>query len=152
MYGDLMARPKKYDDTAEQRFWSRVRKTDGCWTWEGPVGSHGYGMFYYLNSCTVSHRWSYEALVGPIPEGHQLDHLCRNTVCCRPGHLEPVLPGENLRRATPYRASRNRSRCKNGHELVEGSFTIRIQDGNEAFRCKICDAEKSRRYKERKKA
>lgn len=91
-----------YDD--EKRFWSKVEKTDTCWIWTGTrvSGRNGnrYGVFAVMEreSPLMAHRWIYERLVGPIPSGLQLDHLCRNGLCVRPDHLEPVTQAENLRR------------------------------------------------------
>lgn len=72
---------------------------DGCWLWPGCT-SDGYGRGYASNKgrkVTV-HRFAYELLVGPIPDGLHIDHLCRNPRCFNPAHLEPVTPKENNRR------------------------------------------------------
>jgi hypothetical protein len=72
-----------------------------CWTWTGAVQSRGYGSCGYQRRIWSTHRLSYELLVGPIPSGLTIDHLCRNKRCCNPAHLEPVTNLENIRR---YRA------------------------------------------------
>lgn len=84
--------------TAE-RFWRFVRKTDSCWLWTGCT-SRAYGMFQISRSIprVYSHRFAYELLVGPIPEGLELDHLCNNPLCVNPAHLQPVTHAENCRR------------------------------------------------------
>jgi hypothetical protein len=79
-----------------------VRKIDAsgeCWTWVGAVTSRGYGSFGYEGRIWSTHRLAYELLVGAIPAGLTIDHLCRNKLCCNPAHLEPVTLAENLRRA-----------------------------------------------------
>ncbi len=99
-------RPKK---PAHERFWVRVdkegplpptfRNRGRCWTWTGGLINTGYGMFHPTKgSGVLTHRYAYEALVGPIPEGLCIDHLCRNRRCCNPAHLEPVTMRENTRR------------------------------------------------------
>src|SRR5450755_3951408 len=76
--------------TAEERFWARVDKqTDGCWVWTGALRT-GYGTLSVSGKNVPAHRFSYELLVGIIPDGLQIDHLCRNRACVNPEHLEPV--------------------------------------------------------------
>lgn len=84
------------DVEAWDRFWPRV-DVGLCWVW---LGSHdrGYGHFGVDGGYVRAHRWAWEALVGPIPPGLVLDHLCRNPSCVNPDHLEPVTRAENTRR------------------------------------------------------
>lgn len=80
------------------RFWLRVHKTDDCWLWTSTL-RRGYGRFWIAPGRFVpAHRFAYELLVGPIPEGLELDHLCRNPACVNPAHLDPVTHRENVRR------------------------------------------------------
>lgn len=76
------------------KFWGYVLPTGFCWEWTGQKDS-GYGRY----SGRPAHRVTYEVLVGPIPDGLTLDHLCRNKGCVNPDHLEPVTSSENTRRA-----------------------------------------------------
>ncbi len=69
----------------------------GCWHWTGAKTDKGYGRFY-LNGNKHAHRISYELLIGPIPNGLVIDHLCRNPSCVNPAHLEPVTHVENVKR------------------------------------------------------
>jgi hypothetical protein len=89
----------------ESRFLSKVLKhPDGCWEWTaGRSGGPGYGAFSLGQRKVGAHRWSYENFVGPIPEGLELDHLCRNPGCVNPDHLEPVTRSENIRRTWEHR-------------------------------------------------
>lgn len=90
--------------------WTKIEisETD-CWEWQGAL-TNGYGHLYLKNfGNNYAHRLVYEHLIGPIPDGLQLDHLCRNTCCCNPEHLEPVTQKENLRRGTLSRKGRNYS-------------------------------------------
>lgn len=95
--------------TTEERFWSKVDK-DGplpkwapflgpCWLWTAGLFPEDYGCFKLDGKSRLTHRLSYEWLVGPIPDGLELDHLCRVRPCCNPDHLEPVTSAENIYRA-----------------------------------------------------
>src|SRR5690242_20419729 len=80
---------------------------NGCWTWTGSHCSGGYGQTMYLQKIYRVHRFVYEHLVEPIPEGFFLDHLCLNRGCCNPDHLEPVTPAENALRTSETRMAKN---------------------------------------------
>jgi hypothetical protein len=85
--------------TVTDRFWRKVTKTDTCWTWIAARNSKGYGVVSVAGHLYLSHRVAYTWLVGPIPQGLTIDHLCRNKLCVRPDHLEPVTIRENISRA-----------------------------------------------------
>ena len=81
------------------RFWSKVDKTDACWSWTGSKNDDGYGRFRGSNRSLMSaHRWAWLDSGGEIPPDHELDHLCRNRACVRPSHLEIVTHKENVHR------------------------------------------------------
>jgi hypothetical protein len=82
----------------EARYLSRIDKTETCWIWRTPTKPHEYPVMRIAKRAVCVHRWAYEHFVGPIPEGYQVDHLCRNIRCVNPAHLEPVTQIENLRR------------------------------------------------------
>lgn len=107
-------------------FFARVEKTsgiDGCWVWRGAKNSDGYPSTPFGGD--VAHRVAYEWLVGPIPDGLELDHLCRNRACVNPHHLEPVSRSENMRRARrPDAEWKPREYCKKGHWLNESNLRI----------------------------
>ncbi len=105
-------------DEVESKFWSRVIKTKSCWKWIGSV-SNGYGYFCVNRKAFKAHRLAYLYKKGPIKKGLILDHLCRNTVCVNPAHLEPVTIGENTKRGDTFIA-RNmaKTHCSKGHALT----------------------------------
>ena len=72
---------------------------DSCWIWTGRVDGRGYGKLRTDYVEGIAHRLVYEAMVGPIPEGLDLDHLCRIKLCVNPAHLEPVTRKVNTQRA-----------------------------------------------------
>lgn len=83
------------------RFWTKVHlpSDDGCWVWTASQNGTGYGALTIAGARKLAHRLAYAHLVGPIPDGLDLDHLCRNRMCVNPAHLEPVTRRENLRRS-----------------------------------------------------
>ena len=125
--------------SAEERFWKKVRKSDGCWEWLAAKNSDGYGQFKVDGRQMLAHRWAYEQLVGPIPPELVCDHLCRNPGCVNPAHIELVTNKENILRGNAPSAQRARQiTCKNGHPLVTGPR----QRG-----CPRCHAEQMRTWK-----
>jgi len=75
----------------------------GCWLWRGSKHPDGYGMFNIIDKPMLAHRISYEYWMGKIPDGLQIDHLCRNRSCCNPNHLEVITPKENINRGLPVK-------------------------------------------------
>lgn len=96
-YGSPTGQPVRASDA--DRFWARVREADnGCWLWTGPTQVGGYGKFHGNGRTVVAHRWAYEHMVGDIPDGLHLDHLCFTPACVNPYHLDPVTPTVNNQR------------------------------------------------------
>ena len=97
---------------APARFASKVRlRLSGCVDWVGLLDTNGYGTFWNGTRTVKAHRWAWEALNGPVPEGLVLDHLCRRRCCVNPAHLEPVTQAVNTRRGW----AANKVACKHGH-------------------------------------
>lgn len=108
--------------TVAERFWPRIDKTSTCWLWTGAKQSAGYGHLYVEGRTHLAHRLAYETLVGPVPDGLVLDHLCRVHHCVNPAHLEPVTLAENFRRGVGLEraaaAKLAKTHCKHGHEYT----------------------------------
>lgn len=89
---------------AADRFWEKVDKTGACWLWTGGLDKDGYGYFNLPHNRKVrAHRWAYEAAIGQIPKGLEVDHLCRIHACVNPDHLEAVTGRENRLRGDTKR-------------------------------------------------
>jgi len=101
----------------EERFWSKVRKTKGCWEWTGHVRPDGYATFNGPGGkTTYVHVFAYELEAGPIPKGLTLDHLCRTRRCVRRDHLEAVTNRVNVLRGNGIAAQNARkTHCSQGH-------------------------------------
>lgn len=125
----------------------------GCWTWTGSLGSHGYGQLAVNGKPKLAHRVAYEQLVGPVPDGLELDHLCRNTACVNPKHLEPVTHAENIRRSDVALGIRSAAtHCANGHGFTPENTVPRKRNGSVHRVCRTCKSESRRRRSRLKKA
>ena len=139
--------------TVEERFWVKVEKTDYCWDWTGSRASQGYGQAYIAppNVKVQAHRFAYEQLVGPIPKGLTIDHLCRNRMCVNPAHLEPVTCRENVLRGVGLTAANARkTECIRGHPLFGSNLYVRL-DGS-GRNCRACNKQRGRAHYARYKA
>lgn len=111
-----------------------------CWVWLGHKTAAGYGCFIYREGRRLmAHRAAYEEWVGPVPEGKEIDHLCRNTSCCNPLHLEAVDRRTNLLRGNGW-AGRNarKTHCPRGHEYTDENTSVR----NGQRHCRACHRER----------
>lgn len=118
------------------RFWPKVRRTRTCWVWTGATRG-GYGSFEVggrKRPCNyiLAHRFAFQLANGEIPQGLELDHLCRNQLCVRPSHLEVVTHRENMLRGRGFAAQNaKKTKCPQGHE-----YSPRDGGGRECRECK----------------
>ena len=132
----------------EERFWAKVDRSSPttCWVWKGAVDRDGYGQFgdgtgRAHQKMKKAHRFAYESLVGPIPVGLVIDHLCRNTSCVNPAHLEPVTVGDNIRRGETGQnlivMQLAKTHCPQGHEYTPENTYSRPSRRRERS-CRTC--------------
>jgi hypothetical protein len=134
---------RRLEPKDESRLWSKMDKEapGGCWQWLGCLKNGGYGAFSLHYKTYGAHRFVYEFLVGPIPDGLQLDHLCRNRGCVNPAHLEPVTQQDNmLRGAAPAAQLAKQTHCKRGHPWTEENTQLYTSPKRNLpyRRCRIC--------------
>ena len=159
------SRPRHRTPEAE-RFWPKVDK-DGpvparrpdlgpCWVWANAyLNESGYGQFGLTGrKLILAHKWAWEQENDPVPDGLELDHLCRNRACVRPSHLEAVPHAVNTQRGlngdlkpeTPLREV-----CANGHPMTPGNRYLRKDGTGKKIGCRQCSRDACRRYAERKR-
>lgn len=138
-----------------ERFFEKVEIGD-CWLWTASLHRGGYGQVGPSWGLTrYAHRWLWLTLVGPLPDGLELDHLCKVRRCVNPDHLEPVTHAENLRRAraaitASRRMAPKRTHCTEGHALTPDNTLHYPERGNERI-CRICHAVRAKSWRERRR-
>jgi len=131
-----------------ENFWAKVDKSGDCWLWTAAKTRDGYGKFNVGRKQVLAHRATYTMLVGEIPDGLEMDHLCRTRHCVNPTHLEAVTTTQNNLRIPRELAADGRflppwvhsgkdvtGYCRNGHEYTE-SNTYTYKDGRTD--CRTC--------------
>jgi HNH endonuclease len=136
-------------DTA--RFWALVDRggPEDCWPWLGTPNRYGYGRFT-LNERgarrqIAAHRVAYTLLVGEVPHGLTLDHLCRHTMCVNPAHMEPVTNSENMRRSNASRLAARGGLCMAGLHPMADAYV----SPNGVRSCRECRIRNSAEWKRR---
>ncbi len=148
MGGRPLDRPHR-NAPLEERLPFLIDKSGDCWTWKLTPRADGYGRTHWRGRSRQAHCAVYEMLVGPIPEGRELDHLCRNRICVNPAHLEPVTHRVNcLRGESPAAHNARKTHCKRGHSFNEAN-TYFARDGSR--HCRICHRDLERRLRSERK-
>lgn len=133
--------------TLAERLWSKVEIRDGCWIWTGATDER-YGSIWDGTRLVKAHRVAYELVVGPIPAGFEVDHLCSRTRCVRPAHLEAVTGLTNLKREHRRRAAllsssygTHTDHCHKGHAKTPEN--VRVSRGYHL--CRTCERDRRAR-------
>ena len=142
---------------AERRFIAKVVITDSCWLWTGGKTTLGYGVMGVGSKSggdyrhVMAYRFGYEAMIGPIPKGLELDHLCRNPSCVNPAHLEPVTHRENMLRGLNNLAAKRavQTHCVHGHPFDEANTKVTARGSR---KCRTCHRTAERVRQRRKRA
>ena len=160
MQAQSTASPLFGDDRLPPRFWAKVQlgpvpahrpDLGPCWEWTASHNQRGYGQFASgsrkddTRQLVLAHRHAYLSLIGPIPEGLEPDHLCRNHACTNPLHVELISHRLNvLRGVSPSAQAAQKTHCPQGHPYSGANLCIRV-DGRR--QCRSCRRERDRRYR-----
>lgn len=132
------------------RFWSKVVQDSitGCWIWVGCLNGAGYGQIGVDSKVVLAHRWSFEYFKHKISKRKVIDHLCRNSRCVNPSHLDCVTMGENTRRGNLHKVIKAKwkaiRKCKRGHPFKGENLYI---DKRGRRMCKTCQKDAASRWK-----
>ena len=121
------------------RLWAKVDASGDCWEWTAAKNHLGYGQIGESGTrrLLMAHRAVWELLVGPIPRGYDIDHLCRNPGCVNPDHLEPVTHAENMRRGFGFDVwQKSKTHCPHGHEYTTENTYVNPKGSRECRTCK----------------
>lgn len=140
-----------FQTTLPLRFWSKVLVCEnGCWKWTSCIDAYGYAQVWMAGKARRAHRVAYLALIGLVPEGRILDHLCNKKSCVNPFHLKPTTHRENILRGSGLAAQNVRkTHCPRGHPLSGANLYRNPTTGYRC--CRKCVSEQHRtRWQERR--
>jgi hypothetical protein len=120
-------------EAADRRWWRDAQQDFGCWIWAGS-SSGGYGTIWNGERNVMAHVYGWEMTRGPLPEGMELDHVCRVPLCVKFTHFEVVTRATNISRRPPA------NECRQGHPLVPGNVYRYPKSG--ARLCIACHPER----------
>ena len=141
--------PTELDEKDLNRLFDKVNVglPSECWEWTASTTQNGYGQFRFEDKVYLSHRFMYCLINGGVDKNKVLDHLCRNTGCVNPFHLEEVSNKENVLRGE-INGNIKKTECPQGHPYNEEN-TYHYQGMR--F-CRTCRREQNRQYYHHKKA
>lgn len=150
-----MAQPRITQEQLVRNFMNRanIGPKHQCWEWTGTIDNKGYGKISAgANKLVYAHRLAWELMIGPIPKGLVIDHLCRNHSCVNPDHMEVVTIKENVLRGVGLSAiNARKTACQNGHELAGDNLVIITKaSGHQFRRCRACYNEYQREWRRAK--
>ena len=132
-----------FDARIPAHIWERVHAepNSGCWLWTGAATTRGYGTLWDVpiagkRRSLQAHRYVYSMLAGPIPDGTEIDHLCRTHCCVNPAHLDPVPHAVNCRRGNVGINSRSKTHCPHGHPYNDENTYVVPSTGERV--CRTC--------------
>lgn len=143
--------PLRFSWSMPQRIdrWMRrsVTADSECWVWTGARTRNGYGQLVIHGKHYMAHRVFYGYFIAEVPDGLDLDHLCRTRSCVNPWHLEPVPRSLNLRRGDTKRTHMSsRTHCPQGHPYDAENTALR----NGHRTCRTCERQRAQRNRDRK--
>lgn len=133
----------------EHLFWRKVEFSDDCWLWTAGVNEAGYGRFHTGGTPKVmyAHRYSYQLANGPIPEGMEINHVCRTRACVNPAHLQLIGVIEH-RRLDARRADH----CPQGHVYDEANTYVEVTKTSRKKKCRACARDRARARRAQKES
>jgi hypothetical protein len=140
-----------------KKIWAKLQVSGFCWHY-GDYKHKNHATVYFAGRRIGVHKVVYEYLVGLVPEGYKLDHVCRNKRCVNPDHLEPVTHSENIKRAWKYstkqgfegagKRSKVSTHCRKGHNLSDvGVLLSKRANGTERKKCRACQHDAQERWR-----
>lgn len=117
-----------------ERFWQKVEKTDSCWNWIAYRNTHGYGSYSVDDVLVPAHRHSFQLLIGDIPDGMEIDHMCHNRACVNPDHLRPVTRKQNTENVVGANRNNKTSGLRNVYlDRRSGRWMVRIAHNGHSY-------------------